>query len=910
MAGTFFYIKLILAVVLLMGLVRESLREKGMFKIPFFVFVAFIAAHGFRTLFAGEIPSDAHSQALIVIFLIFMSYETFKSKELQLDYKQILSSPVLSFTSEAIAIIKNENIEIVASNKNYKQVFERAKHLIELPTLVSRLHRGQNKVEIMDANNQRRVYLAKIRPLGAKFSILLMEDVTEKEALEHLMDEEEAYYQHLWDNAPNMIMIRTLDGEIVYMNHKMERFLGRALETVKGQNYKRIYNKRSERYKHEAEQAKLVAGEERSMQTRLKYTSEDDKIKFYEVSETLILYQNKRHIISNCIDLTIKTHTDLLLTSYAYIQDLSGENTYMPLIVVDFMNSELLFLERVKQFLDVPLEGYQMFYKGLSEGDSEKLDALLTDDGHFEPFTVVYRESHYFVVEQVIYSDSHYATGLVLKYINRKISAFTAMQIGALVLEHIVEGIVVINYDGQIEYVNDKTLKLLKFSRAELESMNIMSVTKGLTLDMVRRNWAMSKEHRTLQFERVYQTSEGEELPMEVESVLSGDSQEEKLILLLRPMKEKQMTVKSAVAPQLRYAHIFDAVEHQIVEIKLPDKTVYFYDAFEEEGGLIGLELKFLQWLNNVHDFDRSIVYENIDALMFYNKRHLTFEYRYFLSGEWHWIRSTGKYIESPQSASIVLVNQNITEVKTMENRLEESRHLLIESERISEVAHWKYEVSKNEFVISDTFLEVVGVVSGGNRIHYEQLVESILWTDRSFFEDQFYKFIWQGEALDVIVRIQPTGAASYLSFAGKVYTDEDGAPLYAIGTVKNITLDVQRHKKLQQEKMFYEEMIESLPFAVALVIRGGSVKVRNEKFDALFSTSAVDKLEFREIKQKILTRYYLGEENENDTIELASTEQYYTLNGKSGERLVLISSPVLDSEGRYYGNLVTLYSS
>lgn len=905
MAGTFFYLKLILAISLLFALIRESIKEKGLVKVPFFVFVCVVCAASMRNLIVGSIPKEAYSQATLLTFLILVAYDVFKKNEGQTDYKQIFNSVILDHSDYLMAIVRYDDLEMVASNKAFKMTFENAKHHIDITSLVSRLHRGLTKIEIVDHKNNRRIYSVKMDHLSSRFSMLTLKEITNVESLKATFQELETMTMNQWQNAPNLMMVRTFDDIILYMNPMYETFLEYPLSRFKGQVFKAIYMDLDEYYTHEAAKEQLQNNPEQTVKLSLRYSAPSGQIKFYDVAESVSLFEGRQVIVTNGVDQTVKKHMALMTQSYEAFQE--DEVDLSATFVLDFIKKEILFLERVNRYLEMPLKDYAHFISQLSVEDQSKLNKVFLASMSFSPFIIEIGHGSYYLINRIFSDDNGYALGALVKFVSANVPLHSIKDMDHMVLEYVREGVIVVNYDGKIEYCNDYITKLLKYSRGELLSFNITEITKGLTLAMIQRNWTMSREHKILQFERVYVTSEGEEVGIDVFSVLMQTRSSEKLVLLLTPSSEKKASLKlqkTLLEPTLRYSHIFEALEHQMVEIKFPNKDVFFYESFTEDKGFVGLELKFLQWLNNVHDDDRARVFESIDNIVYGKLKSLIFEYRYFTQGEWQWVRSNGKYIENLTHASVVLLNQNVDEMKNTTERIAESKHILQESERIANIAHWKYDVSKNEFYVSHSFPEVMNTAIEARILHYEQFMEYLLWTDRAYFESEFYKFIWRNQPLDVVVRTQPASNVEFYNFKGQVYYEKEETPAYAIGVIHNITEDVKQKNENILLAQNYEEIVEQAPYPMALVIRGGFIKITNAAFRNLISPLGDDIKDFTSFKNEWFKRIELKEAHVDQMLELSSVFKAVEVVGE-GVSFTVSLSPLLSNENRYYGNLM-----
>lgn len=909
MALTFFYLKLILGMILMVALIKESIKEKGVVKVPFFVFVSLVNAMSMRNLIKDTIQPDIFSQFMMLVFLCLIGYEVFRGKETHLDYRQIVNSPILNHTEYLFAVIKNEDLDIVTSNQAFKTYFENAKHHIDVPSLISRLHRGLSKIEIVDYKNSRHIFNVKMEKLTSRFSLLLLKEITDVEGLKGSLQELKHYSHEQWDNAPNMIMIRNKEGQVVYMNKQCEAFFEFPFEKFKGKHYQNLYIDKSEFYAHERRFGSIDS--EEIIKAVLKYTPPSEQLKFYDIVETTTLYDNAKHILTSAVDATVKMHMDLLIQSYVSMQKRDTENTMI--FVLDFIYKDLLFVEKINKTLGLNFTDLPQFIKGLNLQDQNKINKIKMNPEYFEPFSFQLQDGHHFFLEEVFVDKNGYCLGLLVKFLAPNQQNFSFQDIGNEVLQYVREGVLVIDYYGNIEYCNDYLLKTLKYSRHEMEKMTIMDITKGLTETMIQRNWVMSKEHKTLQFERLYVTSEQEEIPMDIFTIMTQQQGQEKLVLLITPSTEKRMGYKfknHATEKSLRYAHIFDAFEHQIVEIKLPFKEVFFYDSFNESEGFVGLELKFLQWLNNIHDLDRAQVFESVDTIVFDKAVNYTFEYRYFTQGKWQWMRSKGRYVETNGKASIILLNSNIDDLKTSQAQIEERKYIISEAEKIANIGYWRYDVQKNVFQVSKAFLDIFSLNLQNKSLPYEQFVENLLWTDRSYFEDSFYKFIWHGNDIDLVVRAQPKDKVIFYNFKGKIYKDEEGAPAYALGVIKDQTDSIKQKNHLTAQSQYYEQMINDAPIAMALVVKGGHFKFCNSRFKKEFDMEENKIYDYQMFIQFIKENYKITSNINLSSVEPPNAEILVSFKNEQSNNFILTSSPLSNSENKHFGYLISIINT
>jgi len=285
------------------------------------------------------------------------------------------------------------------------------------------------------------------------------------------------------------------------------------------------------------------------------------------------------------------------------------------------------------------------------------------------------------------------------------------------------------------------------------------------------------------------------------------------------------------------------------------------------------------------------------------------FEYRYFKNGGWQWLRAIGKYIDTDEGASIFIINQNISEIKSITQKLLESHVILTESERITNMAHWKFLVSKNLFVVSQTFGSVFLYKKEVDEIYFESLLESIYPVDLDFFKFKFEKFIWKNENLDIIFRLHSHGKISYVNMRGQVYLGDDSLPVHAIGSVADVTEKMMTKKWFEESKMLLENVVEQTPMGIIVIRNNGLIeKINTQALEILKMDAKV----LERTEDLILHIMMRGDQLELPAIERLfnptnKTKMEQTLKMKDQTLLKFSSSHMTDADQHYLGTIINI---
>lgn len=823
-----------------------------------------------------------------------------------IDLKAFFDSEIIDNFNEGVALIKNDTLEVVASNRKYKTFLIENHSFVNLPELVSALMRGEHEFELIDFSNQKRKVEGRLIQYGERYALLYLSDVTDVQNLRVLTEKLDKERFQLWENAPHLIMLRALSGKILYANELMCEFLYLSKQVATEKTLEEVYFKEEEKNIHMDIHQKLVSGELLNHKGVLKLTYPHYSSAYMKCEEQVITYKGQKVILTTGVNVTSEIYLELLQASLNYIHQKKDTMRQHSYLVVDLIHFDLLFKENMKNLLHTPISTLEVFLDGLSEEDGAYFIDMISGRYEFQTRTIVFDEKYHFSVEKRFSSANGQLIGVIMRILTAETTTYDMALIGGLVVNHIKEGIAILGESGAIEFSNEMLQRILNYTRAELESKSIVDITMGLTMDIFLRNLELSKQHGSLHFERVYLTKEGHKVPTEVVAMYFPMDQKDKLLVVVRDISEKFIYKKRLLDSQSRYSQIFESLQDDLLEIRLPAKTVSFYHEFDSEKGLIGMEISFLQWLNGIIDQDRSIVYEAIDIITSEKSINHTFEYRYFRNNGWQWYRATGRYISSDEGASIIIINQNITEIKSLTQKLVESRSILVESEKIASMAYWKFNVSKNVFSGSETFSSLVLGSDVQTDVYLERFAENIYPVDMPYFEFKFKRFIWNGENLDIIIRLQHNSRISFVNLIGQVYYDDDSIPIYAIGSISDVTEKTLEKQQFEESRLLLEHVVEQTAMGIVVIRHNNTIEKINHVALELLDVKDTSIHHVNDLKKHFKQKFeFYYSESFNKLFDVNETKSVTAVRGDVA--LKLTSIPMTDSDGRYLGRIVNV---
>ena len=913
MAVLVFYVKFFVACYIMYKLIKRTIHDRRE-RNPMLLFVLlFIVVVDLRNIIMHTIPQNVVYEMAVLLFLLYflsrLVGESVKTAPIMrnfIDIKTLFDSEIVERLEEGVALLNSDSLEVLAANAKFKRFFGNDSAFVTLPEIVSGLLRDEKHFAIKDFDNYNRMVEARLINYGKRYALLYLKDVTQIEQMKQEVDKNREDQLRSWDRHPGFVMLRTFEGKVVYINQRFSEFLQKSRASIVNHPFSNLYEKNEEYAKHESVHNQLINKQMDGFKDIVTLTRADNTVVFFECEELTYTFEGQENILTLGMDLTPKYLMEQTQAFYRHVHTSGEMSTSAAYAVLDVIRHEVLFKERLNGFLKKPIKSLGKFIAGLNESDQIYVLETLRGERDFEPQIVTYQDHYEFIVEAALQSSDGKLLGLIVRMLNPEMVKFSMTTIGSKILSHIKEGIIIINKSGEIEYTNEMIQRILNYPKDVLETKNILDISMGLTPEVLARSIQMSKKHKSLHFERTYLTQEGLQVPAEVVAMNLEHEDDDKVLLLIREISEKFIYKKRLIDSQSRYVQIFESMQDEFIEIKLPEKVVNFYREFDSEKGLIGMEISFLQWLNNINDHDRSTVYEAVDIITAEQKNQHIFEYRYFKGGGWLWFRATGRYVNADDGASIIIINQNITEIKTITQKLDENRRILVESERIANTSHWKFIVSKNIFKVSDTFGQLVFGKEMPDEVYYESFLESLYPSDVSYFEFKFKRFIWHREKLDILLRLHHYGRVSYVNIIGQVYYDDEGIPIYAIGNLADVTDKTIAKQKFEESRMLLEHVVEQNAMGIIVIRNNGIIEKINHVALEYMMAAKEPPMNIDGLTANFKAAFggFSAEQLHRLFVDLEPT----TLSALRGEMAFkMTSKSMLDADHHYLGKIITI---
>jgi len=177
--------------------------------------------------------------------------------------------------------------------------------------------------------------------------------------------------------------------------------------------------------------------------------------------------------------------------------------------------------------------------------------------------------------------------------------------------------------------------------------------------------------------------------------------------------------------------------------------------------------------------------------------------------GEFELITTFGKHatydcmfvpFQQHDKQHLLLMIDDISERKTIENALKESETLLEKAQEIARIGHWKLDLVTLEIKGSDELFKLFGFAEGD--LTSNDLINVIHEDDRDMAAAVLPRAIESGEDWDIEYRVvHDDGKEIWVHAIGEVIHDEAGIFTQAFGTVHDIT--ERKHAEKEIERIF-----------------------------------------------------------------------------------------------------------
>jgi PAS domain S-box-containing protein len=210
------------------------------------------------------------------------------------------------------------------------------------------------------------------------------------------------------------------------------------------------------------------------------------------------------------------------------------------------------------------------------------------------------------------------------------------------------------------------------------------------------------------------------------------------------------------------------------------------------------------KYLEHIHPEDREISSNHFRQTLEERVGTYTLERRY-IHAEGHavWNLTSVSLIQDAQGnpSHFVCLHQDITDRKEVETKLRKSEARLAEAQRIARLGSWEWDVKTGESSWSDETFRIYGYEPKQFVPTVDTLMELVHPDERELVRKNIDAALYEGESYDFEHRIvRPDGEERVVHRQAEVlFDEEEGEPLWMIGTVHDITERKQAEEEIEQ---------------------------------------------------------------------------------------------------------------
>ena len=836
-------------------------------------------------------------------FKILSQFDTFGNKEV--EFQGIVLSEVIENVKDGIAIVQKENLNIIASNASFDEFVNQYDRLISVHDILSRFNRGEDIIELKGFENETHYYKLSMTNIDHKRIRIHIHDISEEKINEDIMVDTLDTYYHLIDQMQIAFILLDSEFNIIHANKRVYEIF--EVEEVHQESALKVLD--FSYFLDSLEKMKKTLSDSINSLEETKVFRFKGRIKSLKIKMSYI-HKGKTNLIA--VEIEDKTYEYRLKNRLNTMHELAVEIEGTPLledVYYDLVEQKPYFIGINLNIEDRVKEAYLNFIHDLSDMDRLILSEIRDASADERYIGRQLGKALPLFIYKVVRDMQNNPVGVVLRRNDMDVVNLKIESLGNFIIPHIREGVIVADMNKNIHFISEYMLRFMESDRENVLGQNISSFLK----DNEELNYFLKEnvndKSKSLHFEGEIIAKNHKLLPVDVVAVSAGVARNAYLILIVRDTQDKNLYQMRFLESQNKYEQIINSLQDGIVEISLPERKVSIIQSITLESRFVKSVLTYYEWLYDIHADDRAKVSESIDIITSEKKDLYEFDYRVFVKGNWRWIRSSGKYIENSSAAFVLLVNRNIDEVKRIKGELEDHKFILAESEKITDMAHWRFDVGKMSFEISDNFMNVLKLTQNLGSISFDAFLEYIHPADRNYFKEKFYQMIWDSEDLDIVFRIIRHGSIRHVQIVGKGYRTSK-APEYAIGNIMDVTEKLSTEQKLQNSRKLLNTIIEQSPTGILVVKRLGNIEMINPEAIKILGIRDEFKMTVDFLKTYLTEHYETLDGSDTRIVNnnLFSESSFTTIyKGLRNHYIKLLSSPLIDEEGRYSGNIVII---
>lgn len=186
----------------------------------------------------------------------------------------------------------------------------------------------------------------------------------------------------------------------------------------------------------------------------------------------------------------------------------------------------------------------------------------------------------------------------------------------------------------------------------------------------------------------------------------------------------------------------------------------------------------------------------------------------------------TGNYFVFEETGYVFATVRDLTESKNVLHQLEQSNekyketnHNLKKAEQIAKLGNWSLDITNNKLTWSDEIFNIFEIDQKKFGATYEAFVNAIHPDDREMVNNAYIRSLETQEKYKIVHRLlMKDERIKYVIEQCETTFDEDGKPLFSIGTVQDITEIRTTQLQLIESEQFYRTIVSSVDKAIVIL--------------------------------------------------------------------------------------------